>query len=156
MKKYISYEDALSKLQAYCAYQERCHHEVRWKLIHLGIYGDDVDRIIADLIEDNFLNELRYAVAFAGGKFRVKKWGKIRIVKALKLNKVSPHCIQKAIKSELPDPDYLDTLQAILEKKSRLLNESDPFKRKQKLAQYATYKGFESNLIWEMLNDLKI
>ena len=154
MKKYISYEKALSKLQAYCAYQERCHQEVRSKLLDLGIYGDDLDNIIADLIEDNFLNEQRYAIAFAGGKFRVKKWGKIRIIRELKRNKISEYCIKKAIKSELPEADYIQTLQEVLEKKARLLNESNPFKRKQKLAKHAMEKGFESFLVWEQLNQL--
>lgn len=154
MKKHHSYEEARSKLQAYCAYQERCHKEVRSKLLELGIWGDDVDAIISDLIEDNFLNELRYALAFAGGKFRVKKWGKNRIINALKRNQISAYCIKKAIQSELPDLDYNQTLEQVIRKKDNLLKESNPFKRKQKLAKYTIEKGFESHLVWEMLNQL--
>jgi len=155
MKKHLSYEEALSKLQAYCAYQERCHKEVRSKLLDLGIYGLDLDSIISDLIEDNFLNELRYAIAFAGGKFRIKKWGKFRIIRALRWNKVSEYCIKKAIKSELPDDDYIKTLREVIEKKNRLLHESNKFKRKQKLAKHANEKGFESHLIWEIINSFE-
>lgn len=152
-KKYHSYEEALSKLQAYCAYQERCHKEVSQKLRDLGIWGDEVDEIISELITDNFLNELRYAKAFAGGKFRVKKWGKKRIVQALKFNQVSAYSIKKALQTELPEEEYTQTLRQVLEKKNQLLKESNPYKRRQKLAKYAQDKGFESHLIWEILNE---
>lgn len=154
MKKYISYDQARSKLQAFCAYQERCHKEVRSKLLDLGIYGDDVEAIIADLIEDNFLNELRYAIAFAGGKFRIKKWGKHRIIRELKLNQVSAYSIKKAIQSELPDEDYLETLEQVIQKRNRLLKEPNLYKRKQKIAKYVIDKGFESPLVWETIHRL--
>lgn len=154
MKKHLSYEEARSKLQAYCAYQERCHKEVRSKLLELGIYGADLDSIISDLIEDNFLNELRYAIAFAGGKFRVKKWGKNRIVQALTINQVSAYCIKKAIKSELPEEDYWETMKQIIQKKDRLLKEKNLFKRKLKLAKYTIDKGFESPFVWNIINNL--
>lgn len=154
MKKYISYDEALFKLQAYCAYQERCHYEVRRKLIDLGIYGDDIDQITATLIEDNYLNEMRFAEAYAGGKFRIKKWGKYKIKRELKYKKVSEYCIKKAIKSEISDKDYYSTLVHVLEKKDRLLKEPNHYKRKQKLAKYALTKGFESAFIWELINEL--
>ena len=147
-----TYDKALAKLQSYCAYQERCHKEVRQKLLDLGIYGDDLDEIIATLIEDNFLNEQRYAIAFAGGKFRVKQWGKYRITRALKQNNISAYCIKKAIESEIEYEDYIATLDAIIEKRNRLLKEKNPFRRRQKIAQYALDKGFESSLIWERIN----
>jgi regulatory protein len=73
---YVSKEDALKKLQRYCAYQDRCHQEARRKLLDLGIYGDDLEEIISELISDNFLNEERFARSFARGKFRIKGWGK--------------------------------------------------------------------------------
>jgi regulatory protein len=151
-KKYHSYDEALSKLQAYCAYQERCHKEVRQKLRDLGIWGDEVDEIISELITANFLNELRYAKAFAGGKFRVKKWGKKRIVQALKFNQVSAYSIKKALQSELPDEEYELSLRQVLEKKNRLLHESNPYKRRQKLVKFATDKGYESHLVWQIIN----
>lgn len=154
MKKYISYDEALFKLQAYCAYQERCHYEVRRKLIDLGIYGDDIDQITATLIEDNYLNEMRFAEAYVGGKFRIKKWGKYKIKRELKYKKVSEYCIKKAIKSEISDKDYYSTLVYVLEKKDRLLKEPNHYKRKQKLAKYALTKGFESAFIWELINEL--
>lgn len=154
MKKHLSYEQARAKLQAYCAYQERCHKEVRSKILDLGIYGDDVDAIIADLIEDNFLNEQRYAIAFAGGKFRIKKWGKNRIIHALKQMQISNYCIKKAIQSEFPEEAYQATLLQVIQKKDQLLKEKNRFRRKQKLAKHTIEKGFESHLVWEALNRL--
>lgn len=152
MKPYISYQDALLKLQSYCAYQERCHKEVRYKLIELGIYGEELDSIIIELIEHNFLNEERYAIAYAGGKFRIKKWGKVRIIRDLKQNDISEYCIKKAINSELPDDDYAATLQEVIDKRSRMVKDKNPFRRRQKIALYVIEKGFESTLVWDILN----
>jgi regulatory protein len=156
MKKYISTDEALTKLQKYCAFQERCHKEVRSKLLNLNIFGDDLDSIISDLIENGFLNEMRYATAFVRGKFKIKKWGKFKIIRELKKNQISEYCIEKAIESELPYDDYLTTLEDILKKKNKTLKEKNPFTRNQKLAKFATGKGFESPLIWETLKNLKI
>lgn len=155
-KKYIFYEKALRKLQAYCAYQERCHKEVRQKLLDLGIYGDDVDQIIAELIEDNFLNELRYAIAFAGGKFRVKQWGRHKIERALKQNRISAYCIRKALASELPEEAYEATLLQVLHKKNRLTKARNEYERRQKLALYAIERGYESELVWKLVRGLDL
>lgn len=155
-KKYLSYEKALGKLQAYCAYQERCHKEVRQKLLDLGIYGDDLDQIVVELIEDNFLNELRYAVAFAGGKFRVKKWGRRKIERALKQNRISAYCIRKALASELPEEAYQTTLLEVLHKKNRLLKARNDYERRQKLALYAMERGYESELVWKLVRELDL
>ena len=83
-KKYLSKEDALKKLQRYCAYQDRCHQEVRSKLLDLGIYGHDLEEVIVALIEDNFLNEERFARSFTRGKLRIKHWGRNKILQELK------------------------------------------------------------------------
>lgn len=153
-KKYISYEEALAKLQHFCAYQERCHQEVKQKILDLGIYGEEVDEIIATLIENNFLNEMRFAEVFAGGKFRIKKWGRNKIKQALKQKRVSEYCIKKALKQEIPTEDYYQTLVKVLEKKNKLLKESNHYKRRQKLARYAMDRGFESSLVWEVIKSL--
>lgn len=148
-KKYISKKEAQKKLEQYCAYQDRSHQEVEQKLRDLGIYGDDFDQIIAKLIEDNFLNEERFAISFAGGKYRIKKWGRIRIKRELKRRNISDYCIRKAM-IEL-DEGYEDTLAYILRKKNRELHEKDTFKRNGKLARFAIQRGFEPKLVWEML-----
>lgn len=155
-KKYLSYDKALRKLQAYCAYQERCHKEVRQKLLDLGIYGDDLEQIITELIEGNFLNELRYAIAFAGGKFRVKRWGRLKIKRALQQNHISTYCIRKALASELPEADYKTTLLQVLQKKNRLTKARNDYERRQKLALYALERGYESELVWPLVRGLDL
>jgi len=150
-KKYLSTEEALRKLQAYCAFQERCHEEVRTKLIHLNVFGDRLESIIAQLIEDDFLNELRFSKAYVGGKFRIKKWGKIKISLALKRKKISEYCIRKALESEINDEDYKKTLQGILQKKKPLINDKNDFIIRNKLIQHARQKGYEYPIIEQVL-----
>ncbi len=152
--KYVSYDEAVQKLESYCAYQERCHQEVHQKLKDLGIFGEDIDQITAHLIENNYLNELRFATLFAGGRFRIKKWGRIKIKLALKQKRISEYCIKKALQTEIPEEDYYQTLLQVLEKKDRTLREPNAYKYKQKLARYAQERGFESPLVWSVINDL--
>lgn len=138
----------------YCAYQERTHQEAREKLRELGVYGDDAEEIIVRLIEDNFLNEERYAKAFAGGKFRMMNWGKQKILYALKQKGLSDYCIKQGL-AEIPNDDYLQTLQKLIEKKHTALALQEPNKLalKQKIAQYLFSKGFEQDLIWRELQE---
>lgn len=150
-KKYVSKSEALAKLQRYCAYQDRCHQEVRSKLLDLGIYGNDLEEIIADLIEENFLNEERFARSFARGKFRIKKIGRNRIKRELKQRQVSAYCIRKAM-TEIEEEDYHKTLCEVIVKKYRNLKEADDFVRKGKVAKYVISRGFEPKLVWECLN----
>lgn len=154
MKKIITYKDiALQKLMHYCAYQERCHQEVRSKLIALEIYGDDLEEIISELITENFLNEERFAIAYAGGKFRMKKWGKIRIRQELKKRKISDYCIKKAMQ-EIDEEGYMEGLYELIEKKRKTEKETNEFKLKGRLAKYAMSKGFEAHLVWQALKDI--
>ncbi|MEM9990663.1 MAG: regulatory protein RecX [Bacteroidota bacterium] len=150
-KKWFSKAEGLSKLQAYCAYQDRCHQEVRSKLIELGIYGDDLEEVIAELITDNFLNEERFARSFARGKFRIKQWGRLRIQQELKQRAISAYCMRKAME-EIEEEDYQTTLETILLKKNTTTKAKDLYERKSKLARYALSRGFESGLIWETLH----
>ena len=151
--KYISYEDALDRMQRYCAYQDRCHSEVRSKLLEIGIYGDDLENIVVALIEEKFLDEQRFAISFARGKFRNKKWGRIRIRRELKMRKISDYCLKKAM-AEITDEDYAHTLDKLLNDKNRHLREKDIWKRKKKLADYVISKGYESSLVWEAVMKL--
>lgn len=150
VKKYTSKADALVKLQRYCAYQDRCHQEVRSKLIELGCYGQDLEEVIANLIGEKFLDEERYARSFARGKFRMKQWGRSRIRQELKLRNISDYCIRKAME-EINEVDYLNTLREVLEKRAEQIAEADDFARKGKLAQYAMSRGFEAELVWQLL-----
>jgi len=153
-KKYISKAEALQKLQRYCVYQDRCHQEVRSKLLDLGVYGDELEEIMADLVMDDFLNEERFARSFARGKFRQKQWGRIRIRQELKQRRISDYCIRKAM-DEIEPELYEETLEAVLHKKEALLKENDPYKRTNKLAQYAIRRGYEPNLVWQHIRQRK-
>ncbi len=153
-KKFLTQNEALLKLQHYCAYQDRCHSEVRTKLIDLGVYGDTLEEVMADLIVDNFLNEERFARSYARGKFRLKKWGRLRIIRELKFRKISAYCLKKAL-TEIEEDEYLEVLTAILIKKQKQYCVKDnDFTARQKAAKYAMQRGFESYLIWEILNGL--
>jgi len=115
-KKYLTKEQALQKLKHYCAYQERCHRDVKEKLYNLGVWKKEHDEIITSLIEENYLNEERFAIAFAGGKFRVKQWGRVKIKYELKQKQVSDYCIKKAL-NQIDDEEYLKVLKNLADKK---------------------------------------
>jgi len=150
--KYLSYDEALKKLQHYCAYQDRCHSEVRTKLINLKIYGDDLERIITDLIADNFLNEERFAQSYARGKHRIKKWGRYKITSHLKMKRVSAYCIKKGMQ-EIDEEEYLETLTNLLKKR---LGDNPSFEDKGKAAKHVINKGYESSLVWEVIKTMKL
>lgn len=143
---------ARSKAEAYCAYQERSQQEVRDKLYHWGLHREDVEEVIATLITDGFLNEERFAMAYVSGKFRMNGWGKYKIKQGLTQKAVSPPIIRAALRS-LDEQEYRDKLFSLLQGKARSETESHPYKRKNKLVRYALGKGFESDLIFELLND---
>ncbi len=149
-KKKLTPQQALLKAQQTCAYQERCQQEMRDKLYEWGLYSNDVENIIANLITDNFLNEERFAKTYAGGKFRIKKWGKIKIKIELKKRKISDYCIRKAMQ-EIPDNDYTHTLEQLIVKKSKDVKDKKAEVRNHKIAQYAISRGFESDLVWDIL-----
>lgn len=146
----FSREQAKVKAESYCAYQERSQHEVRNKLYEWGLHQKDVEEIISELIEANFLNEERFAIAYTLGKFRIKGWGKIKIKHALKLKRVPDKMITKALKN-IDYDDYLAKLTELLDKKRALSSEKDPFKLFAALSRYAASKGYESELVSEIL-----
>lgn len=154
-KKITDPKTGLAKAEHYCAYQERSQQEVRDKLYEWGLYPRDVEQIISQLIDGNFLNEERFAKAYAQGKLNQKGWGKIRIKQGLKLKRVSDPLIRKALQS-LDGDDYLAVLRKTIDKKSRLLNEKDTFKRHYKLCQYALGRGFEGDLISDVLKEREL
>lgn len=144
-------EVALEKMKAYCAYQERCQLEITTKLQKLEIYGDLADDIIITLIQENFLNEERYAEAYISGKFRIKRWGRNKIKMGLKQKRISDYCIKKGF-AIIEEDDYLTTLENWIEKLTIKYSHLPPFEKKGKIAHYLMNKGFESRLIWEQLN----
>lgn len=144
---------ALEKVKHYCAYQERCHSEVKEKLFGFGLTKNETEYILVDLIENNYLNEQRYAEQFAGGHFRSKKWGKIKIRYFLKQKYVSETCIKKALQM-IDEDEYLKTLKQLYEiKKTALKSEKNHFIRKKKLRDHLLQKGYEAGLIQDLLNE---
>lgn len=149
-KKKLTPAQALLKAEATCAYQERCQQEMRDKLYEWGLFPEAVESIIAKLITDNFLNEERFAKAFAGGKFRIKKWGRVKIKIELKKRKISDYCIRKGME-EISDRDYMKTLKELIAKKMKENPKGLLRARQYKAAQYAISRGFEGDVVWDVL-----
>jgi regulatory protein len=148
----VNSSDALVKLYRYCAYQERSHQEVRNKLFELRLHQQDVDEIISRLITEGFLNEERFAKAFAGGKFRIKKWGRVKIVNELEARGLTKNCIKSGLK-EIGDGDYRKTLVDLLTKKSEQLEEPNQFVKRDRLSKFVIQKGFEPELVWSIIKE---
>ncbi len=149
---YIPYHEAVAKAEHYCAYQERCHSEVREKLFSIQAHPAEMDEIILHLIRNNFLNEERFAMAFARGKFRALQWGRIKIRLELKRRKISDTLIRQALAS-IEDEEYEATLKNLLEKKLRSIK-GIGWQRARKAAAYASGKGFEPEMALSMANRL--
>jgi regulatory protein len=152
-KKQLTKEQALQKLKHYCGYQERCHSEVRDKLYELGVRRKEHDEITATLIEEGYLNEERFAIAFAGGKFRIKQWGRVRIKHELKQKQVSDYSIRKAL-SKIDEEQYLDVLKKLTADKYDSLKREQWLVRKKKTIDYLLQKGYESNLVQQAIESL--
>ncbi|WP_152267642.1 regulatory protein RecX [Agriterribacter humi] len=150
----VSKEQALTKIKHYCAYQERSHKEVMGKLYDLGLYKNEAELLLSQLIEEGYLNEERFAIQFAGGKFRIKQWGKKKIEQGLKEKQVSSYCIKKAM-AQIDDEAYHKTLQYLCAKKwEQLKGEKNIFIKKRKLQDYLLQKGYEYELVKEAVNNV--
>ena len=146
-------EMAHHKIKNWCAYQERSQHETRQKLYEYGLFSDDVEQLIVKLIEENFLNEERFAFAFVSGKFNIKQWGKIKIKIELRKHKVSDYLINKAL-NNIDETQYLNTLKKVIEKKIRLTSEKNKQKLIYKITQQVLSRGFESDLAIEQIKKI--
>jgi len=135
----------------YCAYQERTQQEVRDKLYSLGLHMDEVEEVLTELIIEKFVDEERYAKAYASGKFRLNKWGRIKISYALKQKKLSEYCINQALK-EIDQIEYEDQVLRLIEKKSELID-TDDYMAKNKIVKYLGGRGYEIELVWKILEN---
>jgi regulatory protein len=151
-QKIFTPHEALVKAESWCAYQERCQQETRDKLYSWGLHQHDVENVIAELITKNFLSEERFAKAYAGGKFRIKKWGRVKIRLELKRRKLSDYCIKKGL-AEIDEDDYLKTLKKIAEEKSKNVKEKNALKKKFKVMNYLLSRGFENDLVREVVGE---
>ena len=151
-KQTFTPDQALQKARQYCAYQERCHKEVKDKLYGFGLNKKEVEEILSQLIEQNYLNEERFAIQFAGGRFRIKHWGRLKIKYELKQRQASDYCIKKALAS-IDDDDYMRQLQKLFDEKIRTLrSEKNVFVKKRKLQDHLLQKGFEAELVRMMIS----
>jgi len=148
--KRLTPDQARLKIQSFCAYQERSHKEVRDKLYSFGLFKDEVDQLCTELIRDNYLNEERFAQAFASGKFRIKKWGWLKIEMQLKQKGISGHCLKQARK-EIQDEEYFQVLTELAKAKGKLVKANNLFEKKAKVAAFLAGRGFEAELIWLVL-----
>jgi regulatory protein len=154
LKKYWSLSEAKVKIAAFCAYQERCQQDVRNRLAERGIVGEQAEDLIASMIEEGFLNEERFAQSFARGKFNLNRWGKIKIIQALKFKKISERCIRTGLK-EIDEEDYFKLLENEANKKWNSLIKLDSFQKKIKVQQFLLGRGFEQDLILQVLAEIE-
>ncbi len=152
-KQTYTLEEAKKKLENYCVYQERCHKEVRHKLCNMHMIPEAIDLIIVHLIQHNFLNEERFAKTFVQGKFNIKKWGKRRLTLELKQKDIVKANINQAI-NEISNDNYIETFNNLAEKKFSSIKETNKLKKKKKLIDYLLYRGWESHLVFEKVNEL--
>ncbi|MGY8969345.1 MAG: regulatory protein RecX [Flavobacteriales bacterium] len=153
-KNSFTLEEAQKRLEHYCAYQERCHYEVEQKLRELNMISSVQEIIITKLLGKNYLNETRFSQSFARGKFRIKKWGKVRIIRELKARRISDYNIKKGLR-EISDEDYNETFYTLFEKRKASVDHYPLYERKRKILDYMVYRGWEKEKIYASLNDLK-
>lgn len=149
-KKQYSPKEAKLKAAGFCAYQERSQQQVRNRLYHYGLHFGEVEEVLSDLIVEGFLNEERFAKAYVSGKFRMKQWGRHKILQGLKQHKISEYCIKMGLK-EIDEYDYRDVLVSLLVKKATFIKASNDHDRRNKIARYAVSRGYETSLIWEVI-----
>lgn len=145
--------EATKKLEHYCAYQERCLKEVIQKLRGMKMIPIAIDEIVTHLIQENYLNEERFAQSYARGKFNIKKWGRNRIVNELKFRGISKYNIRTALR-EINEENYLNTFEKLSQKRLESIRETNAQKRRKKLADYLLYRGWESHLVYGKIKEL--
>lgn len=155
MRNEHTFNELKTRLERYCAYQERCHQEVQTKLRQLGAFRDDTDAVISHLIQNDYLNETRFTMLYVRSKFSIKKWGKKRIVNELKQRKITSYNIDKAL-AQISEKNYRMTFDTLAEKRWNQLkkNKESLLQRKKKWVNYLQSRGWENDLIFDALNKL--
>ena len=151
----LTLQQIKSKLEYYCAYQERCYKEVEEKLYSFRLSTSEKEQLLIYLIENNFINEERFAQSFVRGKHNYKFWGKNRIVNELKFRNISSRIIETALK-EIPEATYLENFHALAEKNWEIIKEPKGQKRNKKFVDFLLRKGYETSLIYEKLKELEV
>lgn len=155
-RKRLTKEQAWQKIKHYCSYQERCHAEAKEKLYSFGLIKQDTEELLCRLIEENHLNEERFAISFAGGRFRLKKWGRVKIKYALKQKRVSEYCIKKALQ-QINDEQYEQALKKLAIQKWRATKGEgiNWFAKMSKTTDFLLQKGYEPELIRKELESFQ-
>ena len=151
--KSYSVSEALQKLMHFCAYRDRSQKEVEDKLNEMHMIDAAKEKIIIELMQEGFLNEERFARSFVRGKFRIKKWGRVKITQELKKRGISSPIIKMGL-TEIKESDYRTTLFELAEKKLEKINEPNEYKRKGKLADHLMRKGYESSLVFDSIQEI--
>ena len=151
--KKLTDSEVRKKIYHYCAYQERSHQEVKNKLYDFELSSSEIEEMISHLITEGYLNEERFAKAFVGGKFRIKNWGRIKIVNALEAKGLTKNCIRIGLQ-EIDDADYRRTIELLVLKKLDQTDELNIYVKREKLATHVIQKGFEPELVWEIVKDV--
>ena len=146
-------EEALRRMGQYCAYQDRCHKEVRDKLKEMKMIPEAIDHIMGYLIEHDFLNEQRFADSFTRGKFRIKKWGRVRIKNELRRRELSAFTIKKALE-QISDQEYLQVFDQVAKKRYEALRGTAHQEKRRKLSSYLLYRGWESHMVQDKVREL--
>ena len=149
--KVYTVKEATERIQSYCAIQDRCQWEVERKMKEWGVSEIIIENILTNLILEKFVDEQRFSESFCRGKFRIKRWGKVKIKNELKIKKISKNCIDKGL-LQIENKEYLEVLKYLYIKKRNSLKDTNQFIRKGKIAKHLQQKGFESNMIWELIN----
>ncbi|NJC26788.1 regulatory protein RecX [Neolewinella antarctica] len=149
-------DQALEALQHFCAYQDRCHKEARQKLRELHCFGHEAEEVICDLIAEKYLDDERFARSFARGKFKIKRWGRMKITRELRQRDISAYCIKKGL-SEIEPEAYQETMEKELLRREKIATRGlHPYLKRKKLADYMFQRGYESYLTWEAINRLEL
>ena len=149
--KVYTVKEATERIHSYCAIQDRCQWDVERKMKEWGISDEIIENILTDLILNKFVDEERFSESFCRGKFRIKRWGKVKIKNELKIKKISKNCIDKGL-LQIKNEEYMEVLKYLYIKKRNSLKDTNQFIRKGKIAKHLQQKGFESNMIWELIN----
>ena len=154
MQKSYTVDEARMKLEHFCVYQERCHEEVVQKLRSLNMIPQAIDVIVVHLIDNNFLNEERFACSFARGRFRIKQWGRRRIENELKARHITKPNITRALREIDPD-EYLEVFHALAERQWAAATDTNIMRKKKRVMDYLLRKGYESNMVQEKIFSLE-
>lgn len=151
--KIYDLNEARRKLEYFCTYRDRCISEVEQKMNEYGLIQEVQDQLMMELIQNKFLDEERFARSFVRGKFGIKKWGRNKIVAALRFKKVSQPCIRLGL-SEINDEKYCTVLRELILQRWKKHTGQKPFQRKGKTAAYLIQRGFESEEVWRQIQEL--